>query len=72
MFSAYAQPLFCNLSPIQSHTQAIKRLTPAEQYDRAYRLKRACQASVLHKPLPKEQWTKPEEVCLGFPNFASL
>ncbi|KAF8921549.1 ubiquinol-cytochrome-c reductase complex subunit 6 [Mucidula mucida] len=41
--------------------RAIKRLTPAEQYDRAYRLKRACQASVLHKPLPKEQWTKPEE-----------
>ena len=44
--------------------QALTRLTPREYYDRSYRLKRACQASVLHAPLPKEQWTKPEDVCL--------
>ncbi len=44
--------------------QAITRLTPREYYDRSYRLKRACQASVLHAPLPKEQWTKPEDVSL--------
>lgn len=43
--------------------QAIQRLTPREHYDRAFRLKRASQASVLHKPLPKEQWLAPEEVC---------
>ncbi|KAF8201480.1 cytochrome b-c1 complex subunit 7 [Pholiota molesta] len=41
--------------------RALGRLTPAEAYDRAYRIKRASQASVLHAPLPKEQWIKPEE-----------
>jgi len=37
--------------------RALTRLTPREQYDRAYRLKRASQASVLHKPLEKAEWT---------------
>jgi ubiquinol-cytochrome c reductase subunit 7 len=41
--------------------RALTRLTPKESYDRAYRLKRASQASVLHAPLPREQWTKAEE-----------
>jgi len=41
--------------------RALKRLTPREQYDRAYRFKLASQASVQHKPLPKEQWTSPTE-----------
>jgi len=41
--------------------RALTRLTPREAYDRAFRLKRASHASVLHAPLPKEQWTKPEE-----------
>ncbi|KAL0572631.1 Cytochrome b-c1 complex subunit 7, mitochondrial [Marasmius crinis-equi] len=41
--------------------RAIGRLTPRETYDRIYRMKRASQASVLHKPLPQEQWVKPEE-----------
>jgi len=36
--------------------RALERLTPAEHYDRAYRLKRASQASVLHAPLSKDQW----------------
>ncbi|KAG6896111.1 hypothetical protein C0992_010252 [Termitomyces sp. T32_za158] len=42
--------------------RALTRLTVREKYDRAYRLKRASQASVLHAPLPKEQWTLPTEV----------
>lgn len=42
--------------------QAISRLTEREQYDRAYRLRVAFQLSILHKELPKAQWTKPEEV----------
>ncbi|KAH9946311.1 ubiquinol-cytochrome-c reductase complex subunit 6 [Epithele typhae] len=41
--------------------RAIARLTPRERYDRAFRMKRASQCSVLHEPLPKDQWTKPEE-----------
>ncbi|ETW85540.1 hypothetical protein HETIRDRAFT_141404 [Heterobasidion irregulare TC 32-1] len=41
--------------------RAIQRLTPNEAYDRAFRLKRASQLSILHTALPKEQWTKPEE-----------
>ncbi|KAF8232390.1 14 kDa subunit of cytochrome bd ubiquinol oxidase [Tricholoma matsutake] len=41
--------------------RALNRLTPQEKYDRAYRLKRASQASVLHAPLPREQWITPEE-----------
>jgi len=45
----------------QDVQRALARLTPREQYDRAYRFKRASQASVLHKALPKEQWISPEE-----------
>jgi len=41
--------------------RALSRLTERENYDRAYRLKRASQASLLHTPLPKDQWVKPEE-----------
>lgn len=41
---------------------ALKRLPPKESYDRVYRLRRAFQCSVTHKLLPKDQWTKPEEV----------
>ncbi|GLB35311.1 putative component of the ubiquinol-cytochrome c reductase complex (complex III or cytochrome b-c1 complex), which is part of the mitochondrial respiratory chain [Lyophyllum shimeji] len=41
--------------------RALERLTRREKYDRAFRIKRASQASVLHKPLPKELWMKPEE-----------
>ncbi|KAH9806847.1 cytochrome b-c1 complex subunit 7 [Melampsora americana] len=41
--------------------KAISRLTEREQYDRAYRLRVAFQLSILHKELPKAQWTKPEE-----------
>jgi hypothetical protein len=40
----------------------MHRLTPAEQYERGFRLKRASHASVLHAPIVKEEWTKPTEV----------
>ncbi|KAF9489821.1 14 kDa subunit of cytochrome bd ubiquinol oxidase [Pleurotus eryngii] len=41
--------------------RALSRLTPQQGYDRIFRIKRASQASVVHKPLPKDQWIKPEE-----------
>jgi len=41
--------------------RALKRLTLRENYDRAYRLKRASQASVLHAPLAKSEWTPVSE-----------
>lgn len=44
--------------------KALKRLPPQESYDRVYRLRRAMQCSVTHKLLPKDQWTKAEEVSL--------
>ncbi|KAF8136275.1 cytochrome b-c1 complex subunit 7, partial [Boletus edulis] len=36
--------------------RALGRLTPREAYDRAYRMKLALHASVMHKDLPKDQW----------------
>ncbi|KAI6038991.1 cytochrome b-c1 complex subunit 7 [Pisolithus marmoratus] len=36
--------------------RALGRLTQREYYDRAYRMKLSAHQSVLHKPLPKEQW----------------
>jgi len=41
--------------------KALKRLSPKENYDRVYRLRRATQLSLQHKLLPKNEWTKPEE-----------
>nr|GAT61220.1 ubiquinol-cytochrome-c reductase complex subunit 6 [Mycena chlorophos] len=41
--------------------KALSRLTPRQAYDRAFRIKRASHADVLHAPLPKELWTKPED-----------
>jgi len=41
--------------------RAIKRLTPRERYDRAFRFKRASQASVLHAPIAQEEWITPEQ-----------
>ncbi|KAL8409651.1 hypothetical protein RB594_007921 [Gaeumannomyces avenae] len=40
---------------------ALKRLSPKEQYDRVYRLRRAAQLSLSHTLLPKGQWTKADE-----------
>lgn len=47
-------------------SQAIGRLTPEQAYDRSFRLRTAIQQSILHKPLPKGQWVKPEEVWTAF------
>jgi len=41
--------------------RALNRLTLKEQYDRGYRIKRASQASVLHAPIAKDQWTLSSE-----------
>jgi ubiquinol-cytochrome c reductase subunit 7 len=45
-----------------AHKIALDRLSPREQYDRVYRIRRSVQCSVQHKLLPREQWTKPEDV----------
>ena len=42
--------------------QAIGRLSPRESYDRAFRMRTAFQQSVLHRELPKKQWTTSEQV----------
>jgi len=41
--------------------EALRRLSPQEQYRRAYRIRIAQQCGVTHTELPREQWTKPEE-----------
>ncbi|KAK0522815.1 Cytochrome b-c1 complex subunit 7 [Tilletia horrida] len=41
--------------------KAIGRLSERESYDRAFRLRRAIQLSVIHRELPKEQWLNPAE-----------
>lgn len=48
--------------------KALKRLPPKEAYDRVYRLRRAFQCSTAHQLLPKEEWTKPEEVSRDTPS----
>ncbi|CAO1636315.1 unnamed protein product [Sympodiomycopsis kandeliae] len=52
-----------DLIPEETHTvqKALSRLSERESYDRAYRFRRAIQQSILHRDLPKDQWTKPEE-----------
>lgn len=42
--------------------KALKRLSPQDSYDRVYRIRRAMQCSLSHKLLPKEEWTKLDEV----------
>ena len=42
--------------------KAISRLPEREGYDRAFRMRRAIQYDTMRRILPKEQWTKPEEV----------
>ncbi|ORY33114.1 cytochrome b-c1 complex subunit 7 [Naematelia encephala] len=36
--------------------RALSRLSPRESYDRVFRHRIAFQQSILHKPLPKDQW----------------
>ena len=42
--------------------EALRRLSPQEQYRRAYRIRIAQQCGVTHTELPREQWIKPEDV----------
>ena len=42
--------------------EAIRRLPEKEQNLRIFRIKRALDLSLKHSQLPREQWTKPEEV----------
>ena len=42
--------------------EAVRRLPEEEQNLRMFRLKRALDLSMKHQLLPKEDWTKPEEV----------
>ncbi|OJA21631.1 hypothetical protein AZE42_09743 [Rhizopogon vesiculosus] len=46
---------------VEENPEALGRLTPRETYDRAYRFKVASDCDLHHHPLPKEQWTKPED-----------
>jgi len=41
--------------------KALGRLSEREAYDRAFRLKQASHASVLHQDLPKDKWLSPSE-----------
>lgn len=58
--------VFASAAMFNAFLQAIARLTPREQYDRAFRFKRASQCSVLHDVLPKDQWTSPSQVRATF------
>lgn len=42
--------------------EAVRRLPEDEQNLRMFRIKRALDLSMKHQLLPKEEWTKPEEV----------
>ena len=53
--------------------EAVSRLDDEIQYQRLFRIKRAMDLSLKHNILPKEQWTKPEEVCSNyFPVFVNI
>ena len=47
---------------IEEVTEAIARLDDDTKYERIFRIKRAMDLSLKHRILPKEEWTKPEEV----------
>jgi len=41
--------------------KALGRLNTREGYDRAFRIKRASHASIVHSDLPKDQWVSASE-----------
>ena len=43
---------------------ALKRLSPAQTYERVFRLRRAMQYSLMQKLPPKSEWTRAEDVSL--------
>lgn len=47
--------------PSKLTPQAISRLPANEGYDRVYRFRVAFQQDLMRRPLPKEQWLKPED-----------
>jgi hypothetical protein len=51
-----------NEEDIPELTEAVRRLPEEEQNLRMFRMKRALDLSMKHQLLPKEEWTKPEEV----------
>lgn len=52
--------------------EAVKRLPRHEQDLRSFRLKRACDLTMKQIILPKDQWTKPEEVSNKYSYFYTL
>lgn len=45
---------------------ALQRLPENQYNDRVFRIKRALDLSMKHQILPKDQWTKYEEVCSSY------
>lgn len=46
--------------------EALRRLPEGQYNDRVFRIKRALDLSMKHQILPKDQWTKYEEVCSSY------
>ena len=46
--------------------EAVRRLPEEEQNLRMFRMKRALDLSMKHQVLPKEEWTKPDEVIVAY------
>ena len=42
--------------------EAIRRLPDKEAFDRTFRIRRAMQLQMLNSELPREEWTRIEEV----------
>ena len=60
------------MDDIPDVAEAVKRLPRHEQDLRSFRLKRACDLTMKHIILPKDQWTKPEEVSNKYSYFYTL
>jgi hypothetical protein len=56
--------LFDDLIPSEGElvTEAIRRLTPADQMERLFRIRRALNLSIKKQELPKDEWTTAAEV----------
>lgn len=52
--------------------EALRRLPENQYNDRVFRIKRALDLSMKHQILPKDQWTKYEEVCLKLLNYFAI
>lgn len=46
--------------------EVLQRLPENQINDRVFRIKRAMDLSMKHQILPKDQWTKYEEVCYSY------